>query len=180
MWPAKALVDGSQSGNRWSDASTESLQSLECPPALPVCQLLSTRSKGILIRVLRSAHRRDDVARCSRPDAIQASPLATGESRSDSLTHTGLLHAGRGGRLIVVTGILSAGKTTASREIARRSSFRYFDGDGQVRRALARIRGLLVSPQVPDGEKIRVANRMFDELLVAIRHHDLGIVRLDD
>jgi len=34
------------------------------------------------------------------------------------------------GQLIVVTGILSAGKTTVSREVARCSSFRYFDGDG--------------------------------------------------
>jgi cytidylate kinase len=36
----------------------------------------------------------------------------------------------RPGRMIVVTGIPSSGKTTVSREIARRSSFRYFDGDG--------------------------------------------------
>jgi gluconate kinase len=65
-----------------------------------------------------------------------------------------------------VTGILSAGKTTASREIAHRSSFRYFDGDGQVSRA--RVRSLLVSPQVPNAEKIRLANEMFDELLDAV------------
>jgi len=31
--------------------------------------------------------------------------------------------------LVVVTGILSAGKTTACRELVRRSEFRYFDGD---------------------------------------------------
>jgi cytidylate kinase len=37
------------------------------------------------------------------------------------------------GHLIVVTGILSAGKTTVSREIARRSSYLHFDGDGFAR-----------------------------------------------
>jgi chloramphenicol 3-O-phosphotransferase len=34
------------------------------------------------------------------------------------------------GTLIVVTGVVSSGKTTISREIGSRSSFRYFDGDG--------------------------------------------------